>query len=110
MTSAAWAALLSGQEAPIVPVTLPAYSMRTWSSASFGFAAEPNVMPTQSPAAGAADADVNTIGAAAVPRATSAPDAGFVPVKCSTARTPSDSKRSVTVGSVVRVATGLPGG
>ena len=55
------------------PQSPPAYSMRTWSSLFVACGTPPNQTPRQSPAFGAADADVKTIGLSAVPSARTAP-------------------------------------
>jgi hypothetical protein len=75
-----------------------------WSILDVASTAPPNQIPFQSPAAGVAAADENTIGAPIVPFAISAPRAGSVPVAASMRIVPPGEKRSLTPGSIVSVA------
>src|SRR5688572_11902966 len=75
-------------------VNAPAYSTRAWSILFFAEGTMLKSIPIQSPATGAASADVNTIGFAAVPTATSAPVAGLSDVNVVTRREPFFLKRT----------------
>src|SRR5450432_603184 len=96
---------LLGHEALPVTLAAPAYSILVDATGT-----SRSQIPFQSPAAGVGWAEVNTMGAAAVPTATSAPVAGSVPSNSSMRICPPFLNCIVTPGSMTSDASGFPVG
>ena len=94
---------------PVEPLSPPAYAMTACETDVVGATASAKYRPAQSPGCGTARLDVNVIGCAAVPLATSAPcGTQWLATMCAlTSSCPSSEKRSSTPGSMVSVAGGV---
>src|ERR1022692_1224645 len=101
---------LMGHEALPVTLAAPAYSTFAYAILVEALGTARSQIPFQSPAPGVGSAEVNTMGAAAVPTATSAPVAGAVPSNWSMRICPPLLNRIVTPASMTSVASGFPVG